>query len=311
MCQLCASGRPVLEPEAGTKTRILRSVGRERRARIHAGKEYRISERTLRAEWKAIERRKQEAEKPLERNLRSVYAAQTRIILDRLRERANLKTLTEARKKPEITPLVVSQLIDWQRWFDRVGDVTETPLREIIEAGYETGQDRLGVTGPDFTSDTPFVRQVLNEILVKTKRTQSTFRETVSSAVQRGLTEGDDMAEIVRRVRQKTGEQTGYRLRRTVRTAANGGFEAGQTEAYMDAGIQEMRWLSQRDARVRTPANGDKWNHRDPDGQTVQVGTTFTIPGRGGRSEELRFPSAPEGSPGNTINCRCSTRPVS
>jgi len=308
MCQLCASGRP--GPGVGAGIKILRGVGRERRSRIHAGKRYRVSERALRAEWKAIETRKQTAEKPLRRNLRSLYSSQIQIILDRLRDRANLKAVAKVRKKPEITPLVVSDLIDWQRWFERTADVAEGPILEIMVEGHATGLDRLAVEGPDFTSRTPFVRQVLNEILVQTKRTQSTFRELVSSTVQRGLTEGDDMRQLVERVRGKTTEQTGHRLRRTVRTAANGGFEAGQTEAYRDAGIKTMRWLSQRDARVRTPANGDKWNHRDPDGQTIKVGTTFTIPGRGGRTEELRFPSAPEGSAGNTINCRCSTRPV-
>lgn len=314
MCQLCKTDVPdlsgVKHRETHAAETFLKVMGRRRRERIHNGKSHDTPERLLRAEWKAIEAQKQVSERPLRRNLKAVYEAQINIILHRLRKRANLKALSYARKKPEITPLVVSQLLDWAEWFDRVGDVTEGPLRQIIEDGYDTGQQRLAVTGPDFTSNTPFVRQVLNEILVQTKRTQNTFREMVSQTVQRGLSEGDDMAELVDRVAEKTQEQTGYRLRRTVRTAANGGFEAGQTEAYRDAGIKKMRWLSQRDARVRTPANGDDWNHREPDGQTVKVGESFRIPGRGGRYEMLRFPSAPEGSAGNVINCRCSTRPV-
>lgn len=314
MCQLCKTAVPpipdVKRPELWPSETFLKVMGRRRRERIHNGKAHDAPERLLRAEWKAIEAEKQASEKPLRRALNSVYSAQIKIVLHRLRDRANLKRLSYARKKPEITPLVVSDLLDWAEWFDRIEDVTREPLRQIIEDGYETGQQRLAVTGPDFTSDTPFVRQVLAEILTQTKRTQSTFRELVSDTIQRGLTEGDDMNELVDRVRQKTQEQTGYRLRRTVRTAANGGFEAGQTDAYRDAGIKKMRWLSQRDARVRTPANGDKWNHRKPDGQTIKVGATFTITGRGGRTEQLRFPSAPEGSAGNVINCRCSTRPV-
>lgn len=314
MCQLCGTKQPKIpdeKPLYGWQPKnFLRKVGRERRDWIHKGVSYKVSEQTLQAEWKAIEARKQTKEKPLENALRKLFQRQIKTLLERLKDRANLKKLATARTKPQITPLVVSSLLQWNKWFDRTGDVARGPLLEIIEDGYKTGQDRIGIVGPDFTSHTPFVRQNLNSILFHTKNVQNTFREMVAAEIQRGLTEGDDMEELVQRVAEKTQEQTGWRLRRTVRTAANGGFESGQVEAYRDAGIEEHRWLSQRDGRVRSPSRGDRWDHRTADGQTVKVNASFLIKGRGGRTEALRFPSDPQGSPGNVIHCRCSTRPV-
>lgn len=285
-------------------------VGRERRRMIHNGAEYKVSPETLRAEWRAIEARKQSAEGSLRSALKNLFERQIKRLLDRLREKAPTKRIESVRTKPSLTPLVVSSLLRWNRWVDRTGDVARKPLLNIIEEGYKSGGDRLAVVGPDFTSDDPFVNQTLEDILFQTKKVQNTFRETVEDEIQKGLTEGEDIPEIIDRVAQKTQEQTGYRLRRTVRTASNGGFEAGQTKAYRDSGIEKMRWLTQRDGRVRSPEKGDEWNHREADGQTVGVEASFVITGRGGKTESLPFPSHPSGSAGNVINCRCSTRPV-
>lgn len=314
MCHLCKAETPPVPDhlkDARNRTDFFRMVGKERRRMIHRGAEYKVSPQTLRAEWGAIEAHKQEVEGTLNEQLKRLFERLITRLLDALRERVNVKRIETVRAKPQITPLVVSSLLNWNRWFERTGDVAREPLRTIIEAGYQTGQDRLAVVGPDFTSDDPFVRQTLEDILFQTKNVQNTFREMVEQEIQRGLTEGEDIPEIIDRVAEKTQEQTGYRLRRTVRTASNGGFESGQVKAYRDTGIEEMRWLSQRDGRVRSPAKGDKWNHREADGQTVGVNEPFTITGRGGISEALPFPSHPSASPGNTINCRCSTRPVS
>lgn len=298
-------------PEGYPAKEFLRIVGSKRRRMIHRGAEYKISPATLRNEWRAIEARKQANEGSLRNGLKNLFERQIKALLDALREKAGTKKVESVRAKPQFTPLVVSTLLNWNEWFERTGDVTRDRLRSIIEEGYKTGQDRLAITGPDFTSQTPFVRQTLREITFQTQQVQNTFREMVAREIQRGLTENEDIPEIIERVAQKTQEQTGYRLRRTVRTASQGGFEAGQVDAYRDAGIQEMRWLSQRDGRVRSPRRGDRWNHRQADGQTVKINENFLITGAGGISESLAHPGDPSGSPGNVINCRCSTRPVS
>jgi uncharacterized protein with gpF-like domain len=168
----------------------------------------------------------------------------------------------------------------------------------------------LDVEGPDFTSDEARVRIIIDEILEQTSRTQDTFQKIATEAIQRGLSEGDDMGQIVARVADKSEEYIGFRLDRIVRTAANGGFEFGQRESFRKAGIQQLQWLTQRDSRVRDPVIDSKWSHRGADGQLVGINDPFLIFGRGGISETLRVPSDPLGSPGNTIYCRCTIRPV-
>lgn len=310
MCQLCGYEAPDF-PGSDRKVRsFLVKLGERRRKQIHRTGALKASEETLRMEWAAVEARKQTEEQPLRSALERVFSEMATATVEALREKANLKALATAATKPDITPLVVSTLIEWSRWFERIGEEAREPLRRITEEGYKTGGERIGVTLTDFTSDHPQVRSTLEDILLKTQSVSNTFREMVGNEIQRGLEEGEDIEEIVERVAEKTEEQTGYRLERTVRTAANGGFEQGQIRAYEDTGMTEMRWLSQRDGRVRSPVRGDDWNHREADGQTVEVGESFLITGRGGRSESLPHPSHPSGSPGNVINCRCSTRPV-
>ena len=67
---------------------------------------------------------------------------------------------------------------------------------------------------------------------------------------------------------------------------------------YGEWGVEEHEWLATRDDRVR-PA------HADADGQVVKVGSPFKVGG-----ESLLYPHDPNGSAGNTINCRCTTIPI-
>jgi hypothetical protein len=58
------------------------------------------------------------------------------------------------------------------------------------------------------------------------------------------------------------------------------------------------RWLPTHDARTRA-------SHLLAEGQTQEIDEPFTVGG-----EELMFPRDPDGSPENTINCRCTAESV-
>jgi hypothetical protein len=310
MCNLCDHDHITKKSLGSEYRRILGYIGTVRRKLHHVGKDHNISEAAVRAEWRSVNAIKQATGKKLRRDLRQLFIQQTNELLSSLRDSVGLKRLKYGATKPELTPFIVQTLIDWAEWFEKTRQRAEPGVLIIMEEGHKTGLNRVGVEGPDFTSDVPRVRQVLDEILEKTKRTQDTFQKITANTIQRGLSEGDDMAGIVARVADKTEEQIGFRLDRIVRTAGRGGFEAGQREAFRDAGITQLRWITERDAQVRAPEAGDKWNHRGADGQVVGIDDPFLITGRGGRSETLRFPADPLGSPGNTIYCRCTVGPV-
>ena len=73
---------------------------------------------------------------------------------------------------------------------------------------------------------------------------------------------------------------------------------AGSTQVYKDWGVQKHEWLSTMDDRTRD-------DHAEANGLVVEIGKPFMVGG-----EELEFPGDPNGSPGNVINCRCTTIPV-
>jgi hypothetical protein len=199
-------------------------------------------------------------------------------------------------------PLVVNTLIDWGTWKNRLSDRVRPQLLDVVEAGFETGLLRLDVEGRDFTSDDPAVRQTIDELIQKTRGTTDTLNRDMARAIQTGLSEGEDVDEIIGRVEQLLDDARAWRARRIARTNGTAGFERGQLQAFRDAGVKRRSWLTQRDDRVR---DGDPppWDHRAADGQTVRIDEPFLVSG-----EPLMFPADPAGSAGNVVNCRCSQR---
>jgi len=315
MCILCDHNKITAKSLDTEDRRILGYIGAVRRGIYHNNKhqtkDHEISESALVAEWKSIDAIKQQQEKPLRRDLRRLFKKQISELVQSLRDKVGVKGFRKMATKPELVPFIVQTLIDWGLWFDRTKETAKGGVQKSVEEGFETGLTRLAVEGPDFTSDKPNVRIVIDEILNQTARTQNTFQKIAAREIQRGLSEGDNMAKIVVRVANKSEEYIGFRLDRIVRTAANGGFEFGQRESFRKSGMSEISWLSQRDSDVRDPVIGSRWSHRGADGQIVGIDDPFIIFGTGGISETLWYPSDPNGSPGNTIYCRCTLRPVS
>lgn len=68
------------------------------------------------------------------------------------------------------------------------------------------------------------------------------------------------------------------------------------------------KWNSVEDHRTRDfgeIGGVESFNHRSMDGVTAAMDEPFRVPKRDGTFEYLMFPGDPNGSAGNTINCRC------
>ena len=63
-------------------------------------------------------------------------------------------------------------------------------------------------------------------------------------------------------------------------------------------------WLTARDERVRTFANGDKADHRQMNGKKVRFNEKFEVPTATG-VDFMDRPADPAGSAANVVNCRC------
>jgi len=92
-----------------------------------------------------------------------------------------------------------------------------------------------------------------------------------------------------------------YRREAIARTETIRASNEGSFEQFREWGVQKKEWLSTIDNRTRR----EDFDHAEPNGQVVGIDEDFDVSG-----EKLRFPGDPRGSPGNTINCRCTVLPV-
>jgi hypothetical protein len=272
------------------------------------------------ADWSLTTTVKQDAQADLQSELRTLYQEQQQAIIDALQRiqesgRATRHVLTVYRAAnslkedpvPALHQLIIQQLIDWEGWASELVVRTRPLFTDLMEEGFVTGANRVGVRDVDFTSDSPFARDALDRILRLAQQTQSTWERRLAERVQTGLSEGDDFADLIDRAEDLGEQQTGFRLRRNVRTAGNATFEAGQLASWREFDFVTRRsWLTERDLQVRG-VPGDRWDHRSADRQIQRLEHPFWIqrfdaPG----GEAVMYPAAPEASPGNAIHCRCS-----
>jgi len=84
------------------------------------------------------------------------------------------------------------------------------------------------------------------------------------------------------------------RARTIARTEMGAAVNGGEYFGQLQAGVTKREWLATVDGNTR-------FEHAIADGQKVDIQESFTVGG-----EKLRYPSDPNGSPGNVINCRCT-----
>lgn len=94
------------------------------------------------------------------------------------------------------------------------------------------------------------------------------------------------------------GRLSYYRRELIARTELVGASNLAGLEILRYYGVGAKEWLTALDGRERLA-------HASANGQVRPVEVEFDVGG-----EKLRYPGDPRGSPGNVINCRCTTLPV-
>ena len=141
----------------------------------------------------------------------------------------------------------------------------------------------------------------------------ATSEEALRALLQQATAEGWSINETTKRIDQMFGQWMKgklapedwidarlpfYRREMIARTEIIRANNAPSNALYREWGIRKKEWLATRDNRVRD-------DHRAANGQVVGINEQFEVGG-----EKLRYPGDPMGSPGNTINCRCTELPV-
>jgi SPP1 gp7 family putative phage head morphogenesis protein len=270
-----AEEEPEEEP-ARSVSPVLRMIGRMRAAGT-----YRMDDDTLAAEWRAIDAEKREAERTVEAVAASLLRRMGEETVQNLREAAR-----GARREGEPVTVSASAVFNFSAWAEEVVEELGGPILRALASGWASGAARLSAD-LTFQAATPGVRQAVREITAKTRSVPETALGMLETAVRDGMLADEDLAQMTARVSALFEDLADWQARRIARTAGHGAFEAGQVEAFAEAGVEEKRWLSERDARVRP-------EHDALDGEQVPVRSVF--------SNGLAYPSEP--------NCRCTVLPV-
>jgi HK97 family phage portal protein len=181
--------------------------------------------------------------------------------------------------------------------------VLSSAVSPIVIGGYESGYQlgtsiavAAGYPNPKNAKRLPLLSDAFY-------RSRVPYWDIISESVKKSVmdsmvasyTAGSNLADSISRVKKAfSGTISTGRSRVIARTESGIAASLSQIEAFEDAGVSQIEWLSAGDARVRRT--------HQIDGEVVSIGETF--------SNGLRGPLDAGGKPEEIINCRCSTRPV-
>ena len=115
--------------------------------------------------------------------------------------------------------------------------------------------------------------------------------------VEEAIGKGESIKQIQKRVELVFDFSDAVRTERIARTEVQATLNEAAVEAYKQSGVvEEKMWLATLDSRVRDA-------HLEAHRQTVPIEANFIVGG-----EAVAHPG--EGSPENSINCRCATAPI-
>lgn len=201
-------------------------------------------------------------------------------------------------------------------WAERYGVTIERLSREAAQAGAVDAlrpmglSERLGQVAADLA---PRVASSTVEGMLRVqqnlvKGVSDGMRDALRSTLHAGILMGEDPREVAQRIREDLSDLPALRnafsrSELIARTEVLRAYSAGENEAVQEfaeeiapLGMELTKsWLPILDDRVRE-AHAEMADE-DP----IPVSEPFTVDG-----ELLMYPRDPNGSAGNTVNCRCS-----
>lgn len=131
--------------------------------------------------------------------------------------------------------------------------------------------------------------------------TEST-REQILSVLSQGVTAGESIEQMVRRL--ESPELLLWRARLIARTEiAKGAFVGRKIAADQSEFETDKEWISANDHRTRD-------SHRQVDGEVISYQSRFQVARKKGGADMMEGPGDPDASVENLANCRCSLATV-
>jgi SPP1 gp7 family putative phage head morphogenesis protein len=242
------------------------------------------------------------------RTLTGLAAAVERVVAEALDDVADAYTASLAAAFDDADTRRVARL--WRRRTPRI----VAALLRVYEAAVKAVARRFGRPPPPAVDDLPAryaddpdrlpaaVQSYISEASNRLDGVGDALWDTARQALADGVARGEGVDQLRRRLQKvfaedgvELGKARAERIARTETAAAWNRAAVDQASA-LPEGVRPLykTWLATVDERTR-PA------HWRADGQTVPLVAPFTVDG-----QPLSYPADPAGTPGNTINCRCT-----
>lgn len=163
-------------------------------------------------------------------------------------------------------------------------------IRDILKRAGHDAADLSGATHPFHLSSKIESHLDSRAAIFAAQITETTF-DQLKSQFSQSIEAGETRQQLISRIRSTYEGYSNDRAAMIARTEVHNATQTGTMEGYVQAGIKTKIWVAVGDARTRD-------THRAVDGEEVPMDMLF--------SNGLKYPGDPEGSPEETINCRCS-----
>ena len=120
----------------------------------------------------------------------------------------------------------------------------------------------------------------------------------VMDEITDSVNNGDSIATMASRLRDKFNEISKGRGRVIAMTETGAAYGTARNEAMQQSGFARKRWLTSRNPNVRP-------THQEAEGQERDMAEPFMVGGA-----PLMYPSDPSGPPQEVINCHCVSVPI-
>jgi hypothetical protein len=255
--------------------------------------------------WNDTNRTASMIEARMERKFKALFARQEKATIDRLEGKRGRQAVNKRDANS------ANAVFDENFWRAETIAMTNDIYADIMEAG---AQRLIGGLAFNFELEQAFV-----DVFVQARSnrlagyvTDTTYR-AIKDAMVQGIADGAGISEevlktlpdgtvqkiesLASRIQRVFSEASDYRASMIARTevisAYNGASDMVANSLPADV-VGGKEWIATRDGRERG-------EHGGADGQIVGTGEAFDVGG-----EALDYPGDPNGSAGNTINCRCT-----
>lgn len=234
----------------------------------------------------------------MDRSLERLFERQQRVVM----EKASGAKARRALASGELSVDSIFDLSTWNKQLEEdLGPVIAAIVGDAADIAVQTSEKAdPAVEDEPLTEET--VKGYVGEQVERMQQANSVTREEVLAAVlvALALSPDEDRSGVLRTALGAVfAELLGRRRRRIAEHEAQSAFNAGTFFAAERAARGRdvrKRWLSRRDAKVRTA-------HRSLHGKALPLTQAFEVQG-----STLRFPGDPLAPPALTMNCRCRLR---